>query len=126
MAPPIAARCPLPASANLSSSLTMTRTPCPPPACTPASPACSPACSHLSRVLRYTRPSDWAYGAAVGALSPGLMLYWERVSPSFVGKGGFAPVMRLSGAVGIAGALLFACSRSTCALRPLHHIPQPY
>ncbi|KAF2997609.1 hypothetical protein E8E13_003746 [Curvularia kusanoi] len=67
---------------------------------------------HISRVIRYARPSDWAYGAAVGALSPGLMLYWERVSPSFVGKGGFAPVMRLSGAVGVAGALIFAYSRS--------------
>lgn len=42
------------------------------------------------------------------------MLYWERVSPSFVGKGGFAPVMRLSGAVGVAGALIFAYSRSAC------------
>ncbi|CAN9367103.1 unnamed protein product [Alternaria alternata] len=54
---------------------------------------------HFKRVMRYTRPSDWAYGAALGALSPGLMLYWERVSPSMVGKGGFAPIMRLSGAV---------------------------
>jgi len=69
---------------------------------------------HLSRVLRYTRPSDWLYGAGVGAISPGLMLYWERVSPSFVGKGGFAPVMRLSGAVGVAGAVIFAYSRSAC------------
>lgn len=71
---------------------------------------------HISRVIRYARPSDWLAGAAVGAISPGLMLYWERVSPSFVGKGGFAPVMRLSGAVGVAGAFLFAYSRSasTC------------
>lgn len=71
---------------------------------------------HLTRVLRYTRPSDWLYGAAVGAISPGLMLYWERVSPSFVGKGGFAPVMRLSGAVGVAGAFIFAYSRTTCTI----------
>ena len=42
------------------------------------------------------------------------MLYWERISPSFVGKGGFAPVMRLSGAVGVAGCLIFAYSRSAC------------
>jgi hypothetical protein len=69
---------------------------------------------HLSRVIRYARPSDWLTGAAVGAISPGLMLYWERVSPSFVGKGGFAPVMRLSGAVGVAGAVIFAYSRSAC------------
>lgn len=40
------------------------------------------------------------------------MLYWERVSPSFVGKGGFAPVMRLSGAIGVTGAFVFAYARS--------------
>ena len=62
--------------------------------------------------MRYTRPSDWAYGAALGSLSPGLMLYWEKVSPSMVGKGGFAPVMRLTGAVGVAGCFMFAYSRS--------------
>ena len=67
---------------------------------------------HISRVLRYARPSDWALGAAVGGLSPALMLYWEKVSPSFVGKGGFAPVMRLSGAIGVSGALMFAYTRS--------------
>jgi hypothetical protein len=63
--------------------------------------------------MRYTRPSDWAYGAAVGSLSPALMLYWERVSPSFVGKGGFAPIMRLSGAIGITGCFWYAYSRSS-------------
>lgn len=73
-------------------------------------------CRHFKRVMRYTRPSDWAYGAAAGALSPGLMLYWEQVSPSFVGKGGFAPVMRLSGAVGLTGMFIFAYSRSTSTL----------
>jgi hypothetical protein len=67
---------------------------------------------HFKRVMRYTRPSDWGYGAAAGALSPGLMLYWEKVSPSFVGKGGFAPIMRLSGAVGLTGMFVFAYSRS--------------
>jgi hypothetical protein len=41
-----------------------------------------------------------------------LMLYWERVSPSFVGKGGFAPVMRLSGAIGVTGCFVFAYARS--------------
>lgn len=49
-------------------------------------------------------------------MSPGLMLYWEQVSPSFVGKGGFAPVMRLSGAVGLTGMFIFAYSRSTSTL----------
>lgn len=40
------------------------------------------------------------------------MLYWEQVSPSFVGKGGFAPIMRLSGAIGVTGAFMFAYTRS--------------
>lgn len=41
------------------------------------------------------------------------MLYWEKISPSFVGKGGFAPIMRLSGAVGVTGCFMFAYTRST-------------
>ncbi|KAF2244239.1 hypothetical protein BU26DRAFT_542941 [Trematosphaeria pertusa] len=68
---------------------------------------------HFNRVIRYSRPSDWLYGAGVGAVSPALMLYWEKVSPSFVGKGGFAPIMRLSAAVGVTGAFIFAYSRSS-------------
>mgnify|MGYP003624105573 CR=1 FL=1 len=71
--------------------------------------------------MRYTRPSDWAYGAAVGAISPALMLYWEKVSPSFVGKGGFAPIMRLSGAIGVTGAFMFAYTRSTSMLKHIVH-----
>lgn len=68
--------------------------------------------------MRYTRPSDWAYGAMVGGVSPALMLYWEKVSPSFVGKGGFAPIMRLSGAIGVTGAFVFAYSRSCSTCKP--------
>ena len=68
--------------------------------------------------MRYTRPSDWGYGAALGALSPGLMLYWEKVSPSFVGKGGFAPVLRLSFGIGAVGTFLFAYSNSCRTSNP--------
>ncbi|KAF2788960.1 hypothetical protein K505DRAFT_328559 [Melanomma pulvis-pyrius CBS 109.77] len=68
---------------------------------------------HFTRVMRYTRPSDWAYGLGIGSISPALMLYWERVSPSFVGKGGFAPVMRLSCAIGATGMFLSAYARSS-------------
>ncbi|KAK3203246.1 hypothetical protein GRF29_112g648133 [Pseudopithomyces chartarum] len=95
------------------SSSTMTRTlpPLPPPS-QPAALA-DHVQRHFTRVVRYTRPSDWLTGAAVGALSPGLMLYWERVSPSFVGKGGLAPVMRMSCAVGLTGAFLFAYTRTS-------------
>jgi hypothetical protein len=40
------------------------------------------------------------------------MLYWEKVSPSFVGKGGFAPIMRLSGIIGLSGMFIFTYARS--------------
>jgi len=60
----------------------------------------------------------------VGSLSPGLMLYWEKMSPSFVGKGGFAPIMRLTGAIGVTGCFIFAYSRScgtlTCQNTHIH------
>jgi hypothetical protein len=68
--------------------------------------------SHFKRVVGYARPSDWAYGAGFSAIGPALMLYWERVSPSYVGKGGFAPIMRLTGAVGLTGGFLLVYSNS--------------
>ncbi|KAF2738139.1 NADH-ubiquinone oxidoreductase-like protein 21 kDa subunit, partial [Polyplosphaeria fusca] len=67
---------------------------------------------HIKRVFGYARPSDWLVGAGIGSISPALMLYWEKVSPSFVGKGGFAPIMRLSFAIGVTGAVLSTYSRS--------------
>lgn len=64
--------------------------------------------SHFKRTIRYARTSDYVYGAGMSAIPPGLLFYWEQVSPSHVGKGGFAPVMRLAGALGgVAGFLLF-------------------
>ena len=68
---------------------------------------------YYARVFRYARPSDYAVGAGTGALSPGLMLLWEQVTPSHVGKGGFAPIMRLSGALGICGAVFMLYERSS-------------
>ena len=55
----------------------------------------------------------------MGSLSPGLMLYWEKMSPSLVGKGGFAPIMRLTGAIGVTGCFIFAYSRS-CGMSDHH------
>lgn len=40
------------------------------------------------------------------------MLWWERVSPSEVGKGGFASIMRLSGALSVTAGFLYFYSRS--------------
>ncbi|PMD13004.1 NADH-ubiquinone oxidoreductase-like protein 21 kDa subunit [Hyaloscypha hepaticicola] len=63
---------------------------------------------HFKRVVSYARPSDYAAGAVFGASGPALMLTWERIAPSYVGKGGFAPIMRLTGVIGLgAGFLLF-------------------
>ena len=40
------------------------------------------------------------------------MLVWEKLAPSFVGKGGFAPIMRLTGAIGAGAGFLMFYSRS--------------
>ena len=40
------------------------------------------------------------------------MLWWERISPSEVGKGGFASIMRLSGFVSLTAGFLLLYSRS--------------
>ncbi|KAI9844263.1 MAG: hypothetical protein M1837_005673 [Sclerophora amabilis] len=63
---------------------------------------------HFKRVVSYARPSDYGKAAATAAFGPALMLLWERVAPSHVGRGGFAPIMRLAGAVSAtAGFLIF-------------------
>jgi len=68
---------------------------------------------HIKRVLHYMRPSDYVAGTAIGLFGPSMMLLWERISPSHVGKGGFAPIMRLSGAIGVVAAFIYATERST-------------
>ncbi|KAI4127553.1 MAG: hypothetical protein LQ338_003158 [Usnochroma carphineum] len=60
----------------------------------------------------YARSSDYAVGAATAAAGPAFMLLWERLSPSYVGKGGFAPIMRLVGVIGITGGFLQFYNRS--------------
>jgi NADH-ubiquinone oxidoreductase complex I, 21 kDa subunit len=71
---------------------------------------------HFKRVLAYARPEDYAIGAAAAAAGPGLMLTWERLAPSYVGKGGFAPIMRLTGVIGLGAGFLMFYQRSICAL----------
>jgi len=61
---------------------------------------------HFKRVIAYARPSDYALGVGTAAAGPGLMLLWEKISPSLVGKGGFAPMMRLSGVIGLGAGFL--------------------
>jgi hypothetical protein len=43
------------------------------------------------------------------------MLLMEKISPSLVGKGGFAPIMRLSGAIGLGAGFVMFYQRSICA-----------
>lgn len=62
--------------------------------------------------MRYARPGDYAYGAGVATAGPALMLLWERVAPSYVGKGGFASIMRLTGVVGATAGFLTFYQRS--------------
>ena len=40
------------------------------------------------------------------------MVWWERISPSEVGRGGFAQIMRLSGAISVTAGFLLLYSRS--------------
>jgi hypothetical protein len=69
-------------------------------------------------VLGYARPSDYAAGAATAAAGPGLMLLWERIAPSLVGKGGFAPIMRLTGVVGAGAGFFMFYQRSIRMITP--------
>ncbi|CAG8974546.1 hypothetical protein HYALB_00005818 [Hymenoscyphus albidus] len=67
---------------------------------------------HIKRVLKYARTSDYAVGAAAAAAGPAAMLVMEKVSPSLVGRGGFAPIMRLTGVIGASAGFLLMYQRS--------------
>lgn len=95
-----------------SSSLTATRMPAHCSASVPIAPTNSS--SHFKRVVSYARPSDYAAGAATAAAGPALLTLWERVAPSYVGRGGFPPIMRLTVGVGAIAGFLTFYNRSTC------------
>ncbi|GAM33245.1 NADH-ubiquinone oxidoreductase 21 kDa subunit [Talaromyces pinophilus] len=67
---------------------------------------------HIKRVFGYARASDYAVGGAAAAASPLAFWLMEKFSPSHVGKGGFAPVMRLATAIGILGGVHIFYQRS--------------
>jgi hypothetical protein len=69
---------------------------------------------HFKRVVGYARKSDYALGAATAAAGPGLMLLWERVAPSYAGKGAFAPIMRLTGVIGAGAGFIIFYQTSIC------------
>ncbi|EGY23495.1 NADH-ubiquinone oxidoreductase 20.9 kDa subunit like protein [Verticillium longisporum] len=68
---------------------------------------------HFKRVIGYARPSDYAHGVVAAAFAPAALLTLERFAPSHVGKGGFAPALRLAGAIGLAGGFLYFYQRSS-------------
>ncbi|KAJ5605064.1 hypothetical protein N7510_010218 [Penicillium lagena] len=68
---------------------------------------------HLRRVFGYARPSDYAVAGGMASVSPIAFWVMERVSPSYVGRGGFPPVMRLATAIGLIGGLHIFYQRST-------------
>ncbi|SPO07331.1 probable NADH-ubiquinone oxidoreductase 21 kDa subunit [Cephalotrichum gorgonifer] len=67
---------------------------------------------HFRRVVGYARPSDYVHGLVAAAFGPGALLFMEKFAPSRVGRGGFAPALRLSGAIGVAGGFLYFYQRS--------------
>ncbi|KAL2111964.1 hypothetical protein VUR80DRAFT_8878 [Thermomyces stellatus] len=67
---------------------------------------------HFKRVVGYARPSDYVHGLVAAAFGPGALYAMEKFAPSHVGRGGFAPAMRLAGAVGVVGGFLYFYQRS--------------
>ncbi|KAL3418915.1 nadh-ubiquinone oxidoreductase 21 kda [Phlyctema vagabunda] len=67
---------------------------------------------HFKRVVGYARGSDYAVAAASAASLPTAMLAMEKFAPSHVGKGGFAPIMRLTGVLGFGFGFLMLYQRS--------------
>jgi hypothetical protein len=63
-------------------------------------------------VFGYARPSDYAVAGGMASVSPIAFWVMERTSPSHVGRGGFAPVMRLAAGVGLIGGLHVLYQRS--------------
>ena len=46
------------------------------------------------------------------------MLLWEKIAPSHVGRGGFAPIMRLSSLIGATAGFIYFYNRSICGISP--------
>jgi len=67
-------------------------------------------------VLKYARPADYAEAVATTAMGPALMMLWERVAPSHVGRGGFASIMRLTGVISLGAGFLVLYQSSACEL----------
>jgi hypothetical protein len=78
--------------------------------------------SHIKRVFGYARPSDYAKGAVAATIPPGLFWAMEHWHPSYVGKGGFAPIMRLTVAMGLTFGTVWVYTRSCSASTPAYSV----
>lgn len=54
----------------------------------------------------------------MAAFGPGLLLTLEKFAPSYVGKGGFPPLLRLAVGLGLGAGFFHVYQSSSCA-----HIP---
>ncbi|KAF2457973.1 putative NADH-ubiquinone oxidoreductase 21 kDa subunit [Lineolata rhizophorae] len=68
---------------------------------------------HIKRVFTYARKSDYVAGAGMASLAPTLLYVSERISPSRVPRGGFAPIMRLTCAIGFSAGFFTVYSLSS-------------
>ncbi|KAG5943389.1 hypothetical protein E4U59_000433 [Claviceps monticola] len=68
---------------------------------------------HFKRVVGYARTSDYIAGGLAASFAPCALLVAEKFAPSNVGKGGFAPIMRLTGGIGVIGGFLYFYQRSS-------------
>jgi hypothetical protein len=60
------------------------------------------------------RREDIATGAGFSLIGPAGMWWLEKLSPSYVGRGGFAPIMRLTVAISAIGGFFIAFNKSQC------------
>jgi hypothetical protein len=68
---------------------------------------------HFGRVIRYARPSDWLYGAALAAGGPAAFWFLEWSGPSIRHRRNMMFGYRLAAAVGLVGGFLCFYQRST-------------
>ncbi|EIM86793.1 uncharacterized protein STEHIDRAFT_157093 [Stereum hirsutum FP-91666 SS1] len=67
---------------------------------------------HFARVVRYMRPSDYAWWGALTAAFPGLLYGWQWTDPLPI-KHGMKTTLRVGGVMGFLGGFLFAYQRSS-------------
>lgn len=76
-------------------------------------------------MIRYARPSDYVAGVLAAAAGPGALYAMERLSPTYVGKGGLAKGLRVAGFIGLAGGFLYFYQRSARTSLVLLHFRWP-